>query len=96
MNTDPGRQDGDFDGPDNITVSPYGGVILAEDGEGIQHLVGATERGKTYPIARNDCTTRAESSSPARPSARTARSCSPTSRSPGYMFAITGPWRAQR
>ncbi|MDG4861925.1 DUF839 domain-containing protein, partial [Streptomyces sp. T-3] len=53
VNADPSK-DGDFDGPDNITVSPYGGLILAEDGEGVQHLFGATERGRTYPIARND------------------------------------------
>ena len=31
-----------FDGPDNITVSPHGGLILAEDGEGINHLFGVT------------------------------------------------------
>ena len=30
-----------------MTVSPYGGVILAEDGEGMQHLVGVTEEGKS-------------------------------------------------
>ena len=34
--------DGAFDGPDNISLSPYGGVIIAEDGEGIKHLVGAS------------------------------------------------------
>ena len=43
-----------YDGPDNITVSPYGGIILAEDGEGIQHLVGVTDQGKSYPLARNE------------------------------------------
>ena len=30
------------DGPDNITVSPHGGLILAEDGRGIQHLIGVS------------------------------------------------------
>ena len=30
----PGDQDSDPDGPDNITVSAYGGVIIAEDGDG--------------------------------------------------------------
>ena len=36
---------GRFDGPDNITVSPYGGgVILAEDGDGEQYLVGTTRQ----------------------------------------------------
>ena len=54
VNPDPDVDTDNYDGPDNITVSPYGGVILAEDGEGIQHLVGVTAQGKTYPIARNE------------------------------------------
>ena len=53
VNPDP-SVDGAFDGPDNITVSPYGGLVIAEDGEGVQHLFGATDSGRTYPIARND------------------------------------------
>ena len=50
----PADQDADPDGPDNITVSPYGGVILAEDGEGTQHLVGAGSQGETFFLARNE------------------------------------------
>ncbi len=42
-------EDTNYDGPDNITVSPYGGVILAEDGEGLSHLVGVTRKGEAYP-----------------------------------------------
>ena len=42
-----------FDGPDNITVSPHGGLILAEDGSGIQHLIGVSRGGTAYPMARN-------------------------------------------
>lgn len=53
VNPDPSK-DGAFDGPDNITVSPYGGLVIAEDGEGVQHLFGATDSGRTYPIARNE------------------------------------------
>ena len=34
VNPDPATGDVNFDGPDNITVSPHGGLILAEDGEG--------------------------------------------------------------
>ena len=54
VNPDPDVDDGTFDGPDNITVSPYGGLILAEDGEGVQHLFGVTDQGKAYPMARNE------------------------------------------
>ncbi len=33
---------------------PVRGLIIAEDGDGVQHLFGATDRGETYPIARNE------------------------------------------
>ncbi len=89
--------DGAFDGPDNITVSPYGGVILAEDGEGIQHLVGATASGATFPVARNDfqdATKNVEFTGPVySPDGRTLFA---NIQEPGYMFAITGPWRRQK
>ena len=78
-----------YDGPDNITVSPYGGVVLAEDGEGIQHLVGVTEQGKTYPIARNDLND-SEFAGPA--FSRDGKILFANIQAPGHVFAITGPW----
>ena len=39
VNPDP-EADTDYDGPDNIALDPNGGLILAEDGDGIQHLDG--------------------------------------------------------
>jgi uncharacterized protein len=95
-NPDP-AVDGAFDGPDNITVSPYGGVLLAEDGEGIQHLVGATDGGATFPVARNDfqdATKNVEFTGPVYSPDR--RILFANIQEPGYMFAITGPWRRQR
>lgn len=41
------------DGPDNITVAPYGGLILAEDGEGTSCLQLVTRKGRVFPLARN-------------------------------------------
>ncbi|MEU5053231.1 alkaline phosphatase PhoX [Streptomyces sp. NPDC021096] len=99
VNKEPGR-DGAFDGPDNITVSPYGGLVIAEDGEGVQHLFGAAEDGRTYPIARNELNI----GSPGKPeySEFTGVTFSPDGRTlfaniqePGIMLAITGPWRRQ-
>ncbi|WP_327322829.1 PhoX family protein [Streptomyces sp. NBC_01210] len=99
VNPDPSK-DGAFDGPDNITVSPYGGLVIAEDGEGVQHLFGATERGRTYPIARNELNigTAAEPEY----SEFTGVVFSPDGRTlyaniqtPGIMLAITGPWKRQ-
>lgn len=82
--------DGAFDGPDNITVSPCGGLILAEDGDGIQHLVGVTGGGRTFPLARNDIDDD-EFTGPVYSLDR--RILFANLQSPGTMFAITGPWR---
>lgn len=90
VNPDPDVDADNYDGPDNITVSPYGGVILAEDGEGVQHLVGVTEQGKSYTLARND-SNGAEFTGPVfSPDGRTLYACIQSG--PGRVFAITGPW----
>ncbi|MFI9391390.1 alkaline phosphatase PhoX [Streptomyces bauhiniae] len=92
---------GVFDGPDNITVSPYGGLVIAEDGEGVQHLFGATDSGRTYPIARNELNIGTETAPEY--SEFTGVTFSPDGRTlfaniqePGIMLAITGPWKRQR
>jgi len=48
------------DNPDNITVSPRGGVLLCEDGDGIDEgfgpgmrLLGLTPAGETFVFAKN-------------------------------------------
>ena len=82
--------DGPFDGPDNITVSPYGGVLLAEDGVGVQHLVGVTDGGEPYPLARNDVDDNEFAGPVFSPSKRILFVSLQT---PGTLFAITGPWR---
>ncbi|GAA4964053.1 PhoX family protein [Yinghuangia aomiensis] len=90
--------DGAFDGPDNITVSPHGGVVLAEDGDGIQHLVGATSKNRAYPLARNDVNEgtadKPEYSEFTGPTfSQDGRILFANVQTPGTMFAITGPWR---
>jgi secreted PhoX family phosphatase len=89
VNPDPDVDTDNYDGPDNITVSPYGGVILAEDGEGIQHLAGVTAEGKTYPIARN-LLNDSEFAGPA--FSADGKVLFANIQSPGFVFAITGPW----
>ncbi|MFE9706517.1 PhoX family protein [Streptomyces sp. NPDC005930] len=100
VNADPST-DGAFDGPDNITVSPYGGLVIAEDGEGVQHLFGATDSGRTYPIARNELNQGTEEEPEY--SEFTGVTFSPDGRTlyaniqtPGIMLAITGPWKRQK
>ncbi|WP_374773410.1 PhoX family protein [Streptomyces sp. NBC_01310] len=97
VNADPSTGGG-YDGPDNITVSPYGGLILAEDGSGLQHLFGATASGRTYPLARNELNI--GSAQEPEYSEFTGVCFSPDGRTlyvniqdPGIMLAVTGPWR---
>ena len=89
VNADPDVDRGNFDGPDNITVSPHGGLILAEDGEGVQHLVGVTSQGKAFPMARNDYND-SEFCGPA--FSADGRILFVNIQSPGFTLAITGPW----
>ncbi|MER6559858.1 alkaline phosphatase PhoX [Streptomyces sp. NPDC001027] len=100
VNPDP-SVDGAFDGPDNITVSPYGGLVIAEDGEGVQHLFGATDSGRTYPIARNELNIGTEDAPEY--SEFTGVTFSPDGhtlyaniQTPGIMLAITGPWKRHK
>jgi hypothetical protein len=90
VNPDPDVDADNYDGPDNITVSPYGGVILAEDGEGVQHLVGVTEQGKSYTLARNDENDSEFTGPVFSPDGRTLFAA--VQSAPGRVFAITGPW----
>ncbi|MEV5884413.1 alkaline phosphatase PhoX [Streptomyces sp. NPDC052020] len=100
VDPDPSR-DGALDGPDNITVSPYGGLVVAEDGDGAQHLFGATDRGRTYPIARNELNIGTEEEPEY--SEFAGVTFSPDGKTlfagiqkPGILLAITGPWKRQR
>jgi uncharacterized protein len=89
----PGDLDSDPDGPDNINVSPYGGVLLAEDGAGVNHVIGATEDGHTYFLAENQLPGSSEFA---------GVNFSPDKQTlfvnlflPGHVYAITGPWKRQ-
>jgi uncharacterized protein len=99
VNPDP-IAEGDLDGPDNITVSPYGGLIIAEDGEGLQHLFGATKEGETYELARNELNigTEAEPEYSEFTGVTFSQDLSTlyaNIQDPGILLAITGPWRRQ-
>ena len=90
----PGDQDEDEDGPDNITVSAYGGVIIAEDGEGKQHLIGSNERGESFFFARNEDAEDSEFTGPTFSPDRKVLFAN--IQVPGYVLAIRGPFRKQR
>ncbi|MBA3316727.1 MAG: DUF839 domain-containing protein [Gemmatimonadales bacterium] len=42
-----------LDSPDNITVSPRGGIVMCEDGEGEQYLRGLTREGAIFDLGKN-------------------------------------------
>jgi len=86
------NHDENADGPDNITISPYGGLILAEDGIGENHVVGVTETGESFFLAHN----RLNGSEFAGPAfSQNKKTMFVNIYSPGHVFAITGPWRKQ-
>jgi len=86
-----------FDGPDNVTATPWGTLVLAEDGAGASHVLSTVPGGPTYAIARNQLNIGTE----AEPeySEFTGPTFSPDGKilfvniqTPGITLAITGPW----
>ncbi|MEV6208811.1 alkaline phosphatase PhoX [Kitasatospora sp. NPDC051914] len=101
VNSDVWADNGNYDGPDNITVSPHGGLVIAEDGEGQQHLFGTTDDGRTFPIARNEFNLgTAEEPEFSEFTGVTFSADGETLfaniQDPGIMLAITGPWHRLR
>ena len=96
-----GESERQMDSPDNLVVTPWGDVWLAEDGDGYQRIVGITPYGETYEFARNRLVAREE---PGPTDEGTASEfCGPTFspdgrtfyvniQDPGHTFAITGPF----
>jgi secreted PhoX family phosphatase len=95
---DPGKlelfvepNDGDLvDNADNLTVAPWGDLIVCEDGEDEQFLVGVTPKGEFYKFGK----------SAAGDSELAGVTFSPDGTTlfvniqhKGLTLAITGPWR---
>lgn len=96
VNGDPSAE-GALDGPDNITVSPHGGLLVAEDGDGLQHLFGVTGDGATYPVARNELNIGSEAEPEYSEFAGVCFSPDGSTlfagiQQPGLLVAVTGPW----
>jgi secreted PhoX family phosphatase len=90
-------------GPDNVTVSPRGGVLLCEDSDAApQRLMGLTPAGEIFPFAENAIQL-AGAPNGFRGDFRDQEWCGATFspdgqwlfvniQNPGVTFAITGPW----
>lgn len=92
--------------PDNITVSPRGGIVLCEDGDQIpQRLHGLTPDGRLFLFATNNVVLRGEKNGfqgDFRGQEWAGATFSPDGnwlfvniQTPGMTFAITGPWGEQ-
>lgn len=90
--------------PDNLCLSPRGGMLLCEDGHRLGQLLwGLSASGELFPFARNNCEIRngPHGISGDFRGAEWAGSCySPDGKwlfanvyHPGFTVAITGPWR---
>ncbi len=78
-----------FDGPDNVTVTPWGSLVLAEDGVGASHVLSATPYGPAQAIARNQLND-SEFTGPT--FSEDGKVLFVNMQTPGLTFAITGPW----
>ena len=87
--TKPRYDDLTFDGPDNVTVTPWGTLVLAEDGVGSSHVLSSVPGGPTYAIARNQLND-SEFTGPT--FSDDGRTLFVNIMAPGITLAITGPW----
>ncbi len=74
---------------DNLTVAPWGDVVVCEDGSGEDHLVGITPEGSMYHIARNAISDSELAGSVFSPDGSTLFV---NLQQDGLTLAITGPW----
>lgn len=90
-----------LDGPDNITVSPRGGLVICEDGDGsVQHLRGLTRDGEIFDFGANVLNGSELAGATFGPDGRTlyVNIQGPTSGTPedapgeGRTVAVWGPW----
>lgn len=88
----------ELDAPDNLVVTPWGDVWLAEDGDGFNRVMGITPDGQIYEFARNRLIG-VENSDDGTSSELCGPTFSPDGRiffvnvqNPGHTFAISGPF----
>ncbi len=81
-----------LDNPDNICVSPRGGVLITEDGSFRNYIRGLTRAGTMFDFAEN-IANRSEIAGPTfSPDGNTL--FVNLQRSPGATYAIWGPWES--
>ena len=74
---------------DNLTVAPWGDLVVCEDGYEDQYLLGVTPEGSIYRIARNLINQSEFAGAVFSPDGSTLFV---NIQNPGMTLAITGPW----
>ena len=94
-----------LDSPDNLTVSPRGGIVLCDDGDVLPHRIhGLTPEGRLFTFGENSVQLNGEKNDLAgdfRAEEWAGATFSPDGKwlfvniqTPGITLAITGPWGA--
>ena len=78
---------------DNVTVAPWGDLILCEDGVGVQFLVGVTPEGNLYKFGKNSLNDSEFAGVTFSPDGTTLFV---NIQFPGLTLAITGPFHSAR
>ncbi len=86
-----------LDRPDNITVSPRGGLVVCEDAAPEQYVRGITKDGRIFNFARNIANTTEFCGACFSPDGRTLflniqGSTRDEGTVPAMTFAVQGPW----
>ncbi|MBI1340122.1 DUF839 domain-containing protein [bacterium] len=85
-----GRSSAEFEMIDNIAASPFGHLVLCEDGPGDNFLRAVTPSGRVIPLARNAMPEKSELAGAC--FAPDGRTMFVNIQRPGITLAITGDW----
>jgi secreted PhoX family phosphatase len=81
-----------LDSPDNITVSPRGGVVLCEDGDDEQYLRGLDHAGRIFDFGLNLISGDEDKEFAGATYSPDGATLFVNIQTPGVSFAIRGPW----
>ena len=78
---------------DNLTLAPFGDLLVCEDNSNAQHVVGITRSGGMYRVAANG---RRDSEFAGATFSADGSTLFVNLQKPGLTFAVKGPWHTRR
>ena len=79
--------------PDNVVVSPRGGLVLCEDGGDVQHMRGLTRDGRIFDFARDIMNSEHHGEFAGATFSPDGQTLFVNLQRPGVTYAIWGPWK---